>query len=544
MEKAQCEHGVGTVACDECRYELGVVEVPPSIAAELLESSPVTRDEGGVSNLSLRCETGVDELRSTEVVALSPGLVRGLSKTLGQRVSTGDVLAVVYSGEFGEAKRVHVAAHQEKELAQARLDRIERVAKNVVVLSASLGKIDDEPPDPAAVAALVIGENKALLMDAANGYVRARAEWKRETERTRAALGMVEWLAGDGKKRKDELLAGEWRESLLTARAELRLARSSHERIVTLRKKGAASQREEQQASRDLSIARARFDGAVQAVKLWAERTEVETSTRLESARTSLQAALEEVRWRLEIARMEAGQEVERAQLKTAVTHRQLAMYGIRNDELESLEQGDSESFGLLEVRAPVDGVIIALHLAPGRSVVEGAPLFTIADLSTLWVWCDVYERDLQRLLQVKTPTAAVVSFEAFPGRAFPGSLDYISSVADPHTRTVRARVVTRNPAGLLRPGMFGTALVRLELAGSRLTVPTSAVLYDDGQAFVFKRWKGDFWTRRNVKVLERLEGRLEVGGDIASGDLVASRGAFYLKSDVLREKMGAGCAH
>ena len=87
---------------------------------------------------------------------------------------------------------------------------------------------------------------------------------------------------------------------------------------------------------------------------------------------------------------------------------------------------------------------------------------------------------------------------------------------------------------------MTGTILIPSTVSG--LVLPTSAMLSDAGEQFVFLHWKDQFWVRRNVHVLATYTDKVVVDG-INPGDMIATQGAFLLKSDVLREKMGAGCA-
>ena len=90
---------------------------------------------------------------------------------------------------------------------------------------------------------------------------------------------------------------------------------------------------------------------------------------------------------------------------------------------------------------------------------------------------------------------------------------------------------------------MFAEAEISLRLEGSITAVPSSAVLSDEGKAFIFQHWKKDLWVRRDVRVGKDQGGMVEVLNGIPKGATVVSRGAFMLKSDILREKMGAGCA-
>jgi cobalt-zinc-cadmium efflux system membrane fusion protein len=135
------------------------------------------------------------------------------------------------------------------------------------------------------------------------------------------------------------------------------------------------------------------------------------------------------------------------------------------------------------------------------------------------------------------------VTVLACPGRVFRGRLEKVGGTLDEATRTNRARVVVGNPEGLLRPGMFARSRLFLPGNGRAPAVPAEAVLEDAGRAFVFVASRPPFFLRRPVETGRSWDGWVEIRGGVAPGRTVVTRGAFLLKSDVLRAKMGAGCA-
>jgi multidrug efflux pump subunit AcrA (membrane-fusion protein) len=135
------------------------------------------------------------------------------------------------------------------------------------------------------------------------------------------------------------------------------------------------------------------------------------------------------------------------------------------------------------------------------------------------------------------------VRVQAYPERSFMGRLDLLGRAMDPATRTVKARIALDDPERLLRPGMF--AQVELEIGPDRpaLAVPASAVLSDEGREFVFVRYDAEYCVRRPVRSGSRWGDLVEIAEGLAPGQTVIAEGSFLLKSDVLRSKMGAGCA-
>jgi cobalt-zinc-cadmium efflux system membrane fusion protein len=217
---------------------------------------------------------------------------------------------------------------------------------------------------------------------------------------------------------------------------------------------------------------------------------------------------------------------------------------GLTEQEIEELTT-DGAMAGALPVRAPFDGTVLERNLSMGSLVEPGQQLLLLGDTSEVWVWTSLYERELAGLLreQEKGTVLAHVEVPAYPGRNFSGRVERVSGVVDEATRTTRVRVVVENPEGLLRSGMF--ARVHLHENGSEqaLAVPAEAVLEDEGRAFVFVPAEPPYFVRRPVLVGRAWDEWVEVTQGLADGDMVVSRGAFALKSDVLRSKMGAGCA-
>ena len=235
-------------------------------------------------------------------------------------------------------------------------------------------------------------------------------------------------------------------------------------------------------------------------------------------------------------------------QLKTdldAVKHK-LYVMGLDEKEVASLGSGDNrEATGALPCRAPMSGVVVEKLAAPGERVEPGKDVMLIADLSTVWAWLNIYEQDLAPVLAAAKAGAVPVEITtaAFPGKVFAGKIDLVGSVMSENSRTVSVRVPLENAGNLLRPGMFCRARIASGKSEEALAVPRAAVMSDEGKPFVFRQVKDDFYLRVPVTVGREYLDSVEILDGLKTGDRVVTNGAFMLKSDVLREKMGAGCA-
>jgi len=243
-----------------------------------------------------------------------------------------------------------------------------------------------------------------------------------------------------------------------------------------------------------------------------------------------------------------ARSELASAQASAAAARKRLQLFGLTEDRIETLVSADSDtSFGQLALGSAIAGTVIEQNAVCGRLVDASDRLFRIADLSRVWVWCDLYESDLALLqdrVASKSPVPAEVRTAAFPDTCFRGTIDMIGSQLDRVTRTVKVRAVIDNPHGRLKPGMFVRASIGLDDERAVLRVPATAVLSDAGRQFVFVRLRDELWIRRDVVVGPSETGMVEVHHGLNDGDIVAIKGAFMFKSEILKEKMGAGCAH
>jgi cobalt-zinc-cadmium efflux system membrane fusion protein len=140
----------------------------------------------------------------------------------------------------------------------------------------------------------------------------------------------------------------------------------------------------------------------------------------------------------------------------------------------------------LLPVVAPISGTIVDQQITGGSGVksLDNSPnLFTIADLSTVWVVCDVYEDMLSR---VHVGDTAEITLNAYPDQKFPGKVVNISEVLDPATRSAKVRIELPNPQGLMRAGMFVTATFKARQLIERVVIPATAVVHLHDKDWVF----------------------------------------------------------
>jgi membrane fusion protein, heavy metal efflux system len=243
---------------------------------------------------------------------------------------------------------------------------------------------------------------------------------------------------------------------------------------------------------------------------------------------------------------IEARAAREAASAEEGETRELLLGFGLSDEEVRTLgEAPGGTGPGWLPVCAPMGGTVLERNVTVGASVEPGKPLLLIGDTSRMWAIATIYERELSLVEARGAQSAAAAEIEtsAYPGRIFKGRLDRLYGTLDENTRTVKARVWVDNPENLLRAGMFARVRLLLDPERQVLALPAEAVLEDAGRAFVFERTVPPYFVRRPVTTGATQDGWIEITSGLSGDEIVVSRGAFLLKSDVLRSKMGAGCA-
>jgi RND family efflux transporter MFP subunit len=160
--------------------------------------------------------------------------------------------------------------------------------------------------------------------------------------------------------------------------------------------------------------------------------------------------------------------------------------------------------------------------------VAADTPLFTIADLSRVWVMADLYELDFGR---VKAGDRAVFTVDALSGRAREGSIEFVYPTVSSETRTLKVRLSLDNRDGLLRPGMYG----RVRIAGrggQALVVPDEAVINTGAQQYVFLARSGGQFEPRMVWTGSRDGDRVQILKGLAEGDTVVASASFLIDSE------------
>jgi membrane fusion protein, heavy metal efflux system len=265
-----------------------------------------------------------------------------------------------------------------------------------------------------------------------------------------------------------------------------------------------------------------------------------EARTKYVSARSMLEAHERELQRTQKLVEIGAAsrQELERLHAEHAAqiaevesTRSRLQLLGADADDASPAK---AETSATANVPAPIDGVVTERSVNIGLNVDPATKLFSIVDLSNVWIIADVYEKDLH---QVREGDRVTVTTKAFPERSLEGRVSYIDPQLDPNTRTAKARVEVANPRGELRLGMFADVAIASAGGPSVLSVPKSAIQNVGDHQVVYLALPNESgrFAEREVRLGHSSGDLVEVLSGLKAGDAVVSTGSFFIRAEVER---------
>ncbi len=206
---------------------------------------------------------------------------------------------------------------------------------------------------------------------------------------------------------------------------------------------------------------------------------------------------------------------------------RRLSYWDISEDQIERiLAAGEVQR--RLTLYAPVSGIVMEKNVVEGQAFAAGFNLYMIADLSRVWINAEVFEVDAALVTEGMPVQVAIA---ALPGGAFEGSVEFVYPTLEPATRSLRARVSMSNPRGVLKPGMYATVTVSVDL-DAMLTVPETAVLHTGERTVAFVDMGGGELMPHELTLGVQGEGYVQVLDGIEPGQRVVTSAQFLLDSE------------
>jgi len=449
----------------------------------------VSRAVKGVVRKEIRVpgEIKLNSDRVAHVVPRAAGIVRDVNKTLGDRVQAGEILAWLESDGLANAKLDFFAKEAEVGCCEIKLPRAKEIFENVARLTALLKKEVAEE-EIQKLEGLEMGMYRGLLLPAYAAYLATRTTYEREAD-----LHAKEISSGR------ELLAAE---------------------------------------------------------------------TDLRQARATFQAVMDTARYETMIAYSEAAQERQVAVFESVAAEKQLRLKGADDEVVAELRKlvpkteglepclctdpnckegelpsvadtlGKDGRFAWYALRAPFAGTLVEKHLATGESIEESAEVFTVADLSNVWVDLAVSQ---DAIPSVRTGYPVTVHLPG--GSRSETSIGFVSPIVAAETRTALARATLDNAEGLFRPGTFIEASIHVPTGKEAVVVPEASVQLVNDHPCVFV-WGDAAFELREVETGAADGRQIEILRGVQAGELVASENAFHLKAEYIKSAAGDLGAH
>jgi len=212
---------------------------------------------------------------------------------------------------------------------------------------------------------------------------------------------------------------------------------------------------------------------------------------------------------------------------------RKMYLLGISDEAVSQLEQ-TRQAKDHMTIYAQFGGTVLEKLLLPGAYIMPGEKMYSLSDLSTVWMYADIYEKDLAN---VKTGQGVTVTSSAYPGEVFRGQVTFINPVLDDSSRTVKVRVAMDNPGGRLKPNLFVNAAISVPL-GETLVVPESSLLDTGDRKVVYVVQGEDTFVKRDVVIGQEADGYIQILSGLTPGDVVVTAATFLIDSQT---QLGSG---
>ena len=449
----------------------------------------ITRATRGIVRREIRVpgEIKVNSDRVANVVLRAAGVVRDVKKAIGDRVQAGETLAWIESGELAEAKLNFYAKEAEVGACEIKLPRAKAICENVAKLIALLRK------------------------GAAQEEIR----------------------------KKDGLEMGKYRGQLLPAYAAHLAARTTHQREASLHAKKMSSGRELLDAETALRQARAKFHATMDTARY---ETLIAYTKAIQDRQVAVfNAVAAEKRLRLKGAddKVVAGLRAlvpKVASLKPCLCDDPDCAEGKLPSVADAL--GKDGRFAWYALRAPFDGTVIGKHIVMGESIDETAEVFTIADLSSIWVDLAISQNDISSIRE-----GHIAKIRLPDGAESESKITFISPLVAPDTRTALARATLSNSNGRFRPGTFVDTRIFVPSEKEVVLVPKASIQLVHDRPCVFVWGKADF-VLREVETGITDGSTVEIRKGLRPGEPVASEGAFHLKAEFAKSAGGDSGGH
>ncbi len=234
----------------------------------------------------------------------------------------------------------------------------------------------------------------------------------------------------------------------------------------------------------------------------------------------------------------EAEADCKVALLSKNTARQRLLNFGFTDKEIAEIETSQ-ESSSLLRIKAPFDGTLVTRQAVMGELVETGKTLFTLADLSSMWLELTVAA---DNAVLIKNGLDIEATIDSLPGVIVKGKLVWIDTSIDERSRMLKTRAVVSNDNKRLKTGMFGHAQIAIGQISETLRLPKDALQRFETNPYLFVKVEDDLYDLRRISLGTKSDSTINVISGIQSDEQVVVAGTFTMMSEFLKSRLGAGC--
>ncbi|MDP4174493.1 MAG: efflux RND transporter periplasmic adaptor subunit [Bacteroidota bacterium] len=234
---------------------------------------------------------------------------------------------------------------------------------------------------------------------------------------------------------------------------------------------------------------------------------------------------------------LEAQSEYEKALAEFNAEDKKIHSIGLTDNEVLNGKgsHSDEHTSGTLTIKAPIAGYVVERNVVIGQLVDGTTNAFRIINTNSVWVDGQLNEKDASKLTE---KTNVIFTSTAFPDKKFNGKLSYIGKVVDEKSRTITVRAEFNNVNNSLKPQMFGELKIPAAKDASMLMIPSEALVKFDNIDYLFIQKKPNTFEKRQVVIGSSQDEMTEIKDGVKEGENVVIKGAFYLKSELLKSEL------
>lgn len=232
---------------------------------------------------------------------------------------------------------------------------------------------------------------------------------------------------------------------------------------------------------------------------------------------------------------LESQSEYEKALAEYKAEDKKIHSVGLSDEDVTDGNKSEDHTSGTLPIKSSINGIVVERNVVIGQLVDAATNAFKVINTNKVWIDGQIYEKDLTKINQ---KTDALFTSATYLKDKFNGRIIYIGQTVDEQTRTIKIRGEFANQNNKLKPQMFGELKIPVSSNAKAIMIPEESVIKESEQEYVFVQTSDTTFEQRKVITGSSVDNRIEIKEGLKEGEKVASKGVFYLKSELKKEEI------